>query len=337
MVTAPVHGAPVGIAPHTADDWELILNRASSKPPVVHAKPTDADLETFATHALSGGPFVTDDVKRVARAIQRIRLANEHAPLGGRRALIVDGPYHQGKSHSVLIQALTETREVLQQPPPNDANRVIPWIYVELSASGQGRALTASMLEFLGAPVPPRAPMPELVRILRLLAPAIGLRGVIIDDLGSASRDTGAPANPGGMANAIKSLVMQVPATFVLVGTDLANTPLFNITRPIAPAQQVLRRSTWLELQPWPAPTKKVGAWHRLAATLKAHLQLPQAAHFQILNTVGLHALYNLSEGRPGTAIELVQHAAVNAILNRGPLSVATLQQTAAELRGDRP
>lgn len=320
------------LTPHTAADWPKIIARAKRKPPTVSSNPSDAQLDELADFALSSGPFVSDDVKRVGEVIRRVRRANDLAPVGGRRAVIVNGDFHQGKTHTALIQAI---RDVDAARCVESPHAVIPWVYVELSASGRGRSVSEAVLRFVGAPMSARATMPDLVRVLRLLAPEIQLAGVIIDDLGS-TEGAGGKEQPGAMATALKSMVMQVPATFVLIGTALSQARMFSAVNPIAPAQQVLRRSTWIELEPWSAPGNKPGPWHRLVATMSNHLPMPGHEDFAIKNHRGVCTLHELSEGRPGSAMELVQHAAATAILSRCALDVPMLRQTAKDLRGDR-
>lgn len=321
------------LTPHTAADWPLILAKADRPIPTMSARPSDAELERLAQHALSAGPFVTDDVKRVGMIVDRVQRANVAAALGGRRAVIVDGSFHHGKTHAVLVKALQQVRAARGTRSPH---AVIPWVYVELSDNGQGRSLVESLLKFIGAPVPSRATTPQLTRVLRLLAPQIRLQGVVVDDLGSSARQGGGGDRAGGLATALKSLVMQVPATFVLVGTELEQTPMFSRDKPVAAAQQLIRRSTWVELGAWPAPQAKPGPWHHLVATLAKQIVLPSTQQFAIKNHAAVMTLHEVSEGRPGTAMEIVQNAADRAIRHRRNLDHLLIRAVSKELRGDR-
>lgn len=321
------------LTPHSADDWPKIIANARRKPPSVSSRPSEAELKALADFALSGGPFVTDDVNRVGEVIRRVQRANTLAAAGGRRVVVVNGRFHHGKTHAALVPALQQVEAAQDEKSPH---AVIPWVYVELSASGEGRSVVESVLRFIGAPVPARGTMPSLTRVLRLLAPEIRLQGVIIDDLGSAARANGGHERPGAIATALKSLVMQLPATVVLIGTDLNDAPMFSQVKPVAPAQQILRRATWVELGPWGRPSVKPGQWHRLVATLSKHLAFPRQDQFAIKNAVGVATLHEVAEGRPGSAIEIVQHAAAAAIENGWKLDPALLGRIADEIRGDR-
>lgn len=324
------------LTPHSADDWDAILAGLDRQPPSpCTGRPSDAELEAFAEFDLAAGPFVTDDVKRVGEVIRRVQRANEAAAVGGRRVVIVNGDFHQGKTHAVLVAALQQVKEGLVDGA-GSPHAVLPSVYVELLTLGAGKSLVEAILSDTGAPLSSRATMPHLTRTLRRIAPKIGLRLVIVDDLGSAASKNGGHDSPGTMATALKSLVGQIPATFVLVGGGLADSPMFSLTKPVAPAQQILRRATWIELEPWPKPGTRPGPWHRLVATMGKHLVFPNEGQFAIKNQQGVATVHELSEGRPGSAMELVQHAAATAILHRRKLDPPLLRRVAKELRGDR-
>lgn len=324
------------LTPHSADDWDAILGGLDRQPPPgCTGRPSDAELEAFVEFNLRAGPFVTDDVLRVGQVVRRVQRANEAAAVGGRRVVIVNGPFHHGKTHAVLVAALQQVKQG-KESRVGSPHAVLPAVYVELLTLGAGKSLVEAILSDTGAPVSTRATMPQLTRTLRRIAPGIGLRLVIVDDLGSAASKNGGHDSPGTMATALKSLIGQIPATFVLVGGGLAESPMFSQTRPVAPAQQVLRRSTWVELEPWPKPGAKPGPWHRLVATMGKHLAFPTAGQFAIRNQQGVATVHELSEGRPGTAMELVQNAAVAAIEQRRKVDPPLLRRVAKELRGDR-
>lgn len=169
-------------APHESTDW-LQMYRAFTAEPAAAPRGIDADRRSYKAHNYAAGPMRTPDTIRIARAIEQARFANEHAPLGGRRLVVVNGESALGKTHGVVL-ALLEDLTRCWMPKTEDE---LPHrcLYVEADPAGEGRALLRSLHHAADLPFGKSDTTSDLTARLRRLARPIGIELIAIDDIGS--------------------------------------------------------------------------------------------------------------------------------------------------------
>ncbi len=284
----------------------------------------------FQAYNLALPALATPDTRRAFEALEATLLFNQHRPLGGRRISFVTGPPHSGKTTTILAKAVQDAQRQWAGEPDRRP-RSIPWIYVEATTAGRGRALAQDMCTFLGLPFGRVENAAALIGRLGHNAAAIGLRGIIIDDvhfLRSSQR-----SDQQSLANIIKGLVTSVPATFVFIGIDLPHSPLVRPTKDgNAPSDQLANRADWITFQPWPRSTETGELnphWLRLLANLREQIALPGGRRQWRLDRLSTtEFLIERSGRRPGSVIEWVTRAANHAIWTDSPLDRAALEHT---------
>lgn len=304
--------------PHVLDDWPALTELEHRRPEL--GEPSEA----FIAYNQSVGPFPTDDLRRVGRAIELAHQDNDHALMGARTCVIVDGAALAGKTTAALTQALRETKAAWQLRPFDEVgrDRHIPWVYIEVPRDARGFSVYLAICVFLGMVIPRPLNATTLAAALRRIGPLIGLRGIIIDDThGMASRGTTEAAR---LADSLKGVVTGLAPTVVLIGTNLRQSGALLGT----PGEQVQYRANWVDLHPWPIANSgnDDGRWRQLAATLNHHLAFPSAQQRCLLNREDvIMRIREGSRGRPGLAIMWVKRAARLAIERGSDLDLSAL------------
>lgn len=305
--------------PHALDDWPALVAQARTRPA------RDAPVVDYLAYNQALGPFPTQDLRRVDRAIELAHHDNDHALMGARTCVIVDGPALVGKTTAVLTRAFTETaqawRERALDSPGQD--RHIPWVYIEVPRDARGFSVYLAICTFLGMVIPGRLNATTLATALRRTGPRIGLRGIIIDDThGMASHSTTEAAR---LADSLKGVITGLAPTVVVIGTNLKASGALLGT----PGEQVQYRANWVALSAWPAATPDDQRWQQLAATMNHHLAFPSEQQRCLLNQeVVLTRLRDGSHGRPGLAIMWIKRAARHAVEHGTDLDLRALNTT---------
>lgn len=318
------------LQPHVLEDWPALIAAARSNArPDVRAPLDEADRARLVEYTRRIGPLQTDDTRRVAAAINDLIATNVHAVNGSRRVLLVDGPSAMGKSQAVVSAILGASDRLWQQRGQRvDGTAVIPYVYVEVGASGLGGALLRSIHDFCGLPFAPREQADSMLARLRHLAPVLGIRAIVIDDahmLRTVNTDS------RRLTDFLKGMLTQLPVSLVFVGAGLRDSALVRQSPRVgySAAEQIARRAQILELKPWPHDA--VGdRWTRLVANLESQLVLPAGRRRGVLTSAGtLRLLHERSAGHPGLLIDWVKTAAVQALRDDVALTAGQLRATA--------
>ncbi len=318
--------------PSVAAHWDIEANaQLQARPATIEGLLSEEAIAQAQAFNLGLRPLSTPDIARIWSLITGVQFFNTHRSMGGRRLALIDGLSHIGKTTGVLALGMKQHRAALacadpNQPPPR------PWIYVLASAQGRGRALTQSMLSFLGVPYGSRETAATLVERLAALAPRIGVHTIFVDDV-HFMKGAGVQER-FEIANVLKHLVSTVPVTFVLAGVNLAASPMFTRSSTgMMPSDQLDSRADRLVLKAWPK-TSSDGevspTWIRLLANLAEQIYLPSGpTQWQLNRAKAVRYLIDGSSRRPGTAIEWTIRAANHAIGCNRPLDYQALRATA--------
>lgn len=315
------------------DDWPLLIERGrANTPPRMERTPTSIDADgrdLLIRYNRTIGVISTADTARVGEALNRVIEANEYAPHGGRRTLLIDGASTMGKTMCIETYVTTGADRVWRQRGRRvNGREQIPYVYVEAESGGRGRALMQSILHFIGLPYTERESAEILTARLRDIAPELGLKAVIIDDAHMLRTN-----NPDSrrLTDFLKHIITSLPVTFAFVGAGLASSALLQqSTRGDYPAsEQISRRAKILTLTPW--PHERLGDdWTRLIANLERRLVLTQGPVKGVLTTSSaIRLLHERSAGHPGMMIEWVKDAATTAISEDRRLTLDLLKATA--------
>lgn len=317
--------------PHSPDDWPKLLEAPKPKPPVP-AYITPAARREFIAYNYSIGPIQTCDLRRIREAVLSVVETNEIAPLGGKRCLLVNGPAGMGKSQAVVTAMLQDTARIwASRGRRSSLGRVNPWIYVEATAAGQGRALMRAINDFPGLPFGLRDTAGELLVQLRKTAPAMGLRGIVIDDahmLRTADRDS------RKLTDFLKSAITGLPVTLIFVGAGLRESALLRQSGAGYPAaEQIARRARLLDIETWAHRRGEPDEWSKLVVSINRLLAHPQGdAHLRLNRARAVEQLHRGSGGLIGVMIDWVKDAAAYAVTADLPLDSAALSATVPPL-----
>jgi len=264
--------------------------------------------------------------------VSRAHFENDHSAYGSATCVILSGHPLSGKTHAALTCAFGETRDIWSRlgraPDDPKFDRSIPWIYVEVPKLARGLSLLKAIWTFIGLPpLPPRATAADYLHALRKLAPAIGLRGIIIDDShGIGERQS---QDSRLLADVLKGIITGLPATIVLVGTGFDES---GVLHGSAGDQVRLRGARWIDVGNWQPPSPAtVGDWEMLGRSLSERLVLPsESATIRLTTRGAIRCLHEGSRGRPGLAVKWAKRAASYAVWNDTDLDVPALEATHA-------
>jgi len=322
---------PGRLMPQNIDDWAALVTSDNPRPQPVELV-TDELRHQVDAYNQRIGTISTRDTRSVREAIERAHFENDHSAYGSATCVILSGPPLSGKTHAALTCAFSETRDIwgrLDRAPDDPKfDRSIPWIYVEVPKQARELSLLKAIWTFVGLPsLPSQATASDYLQALRKLAPAIGLRGIIIDDShGIGQRQS---EHSRLLADILKSIITGLPATIVLIGTGFDES---GVLRGLAGDQVRLRSARWIDVGKWPPPAQDcVGEWELLGWSLGERLVLPRSTAAVRLTTRGaVRLLHEGSCGRPGLAVEWAKRAASYAVWHDTDLDVAALQGTHA-------
>lgn len=309
-----------GFQPNLREDW-LLPVQAPIRPP--HDSIHELAAYTYAMPTIN-----TIDLAMIRTAIDDVQEFNAARPLGSRRLVALNAAPHHGKTTMVLSVALRQARDAWALETER-ATPSIQWAYVSATSRGEGRSVASDLAAFCDLPKTGSRPTAaDHIGQLSKLARPIGLHSVFVDDVHSLKSDVG--KNGRSVADSLKGLISTVPATFVLAGVDLRAHPLFaDVGRGRVAATQLVNRAEWIDLRPWPTHDRHGGydeLWLRLLAEINNYLIFPRGDRQNRLNThATIDYLLQGCGGRPGTAIEWIQLAAVWAIKTGNNLDKAAL------------
>ena len=178
--------AAMRLMPQNIDEWPALVFSDNPRPQP-HPVVTNELRQLVDVYNEKIGTISTRDTRSVREAVSRAHFENDHSAYGSATCVILSGHPLSGKTHAALTCAFGETRDIWSRlgraPDDPKFDRSIPWIYVEVPKLARGLSLLKAIWTFIGLPpLPPRATAADYLHALRKLAPAIGLRGIIIDD-----------------------------------------------------------------------------------------------------------------------------------------------------------
>lgn len=315
--------------PQNIDDWPALVTSDNPRPQPVEIV-TDEMRHQVDAYNQRIGTISTRDTRSVREAIDRAHFENDHSAYGSATCVILSGAPLSGKTHAALTCAFSETRDIWgslgRAPDDPKFDRSIPWIYVEVPKQARELSLLKAIWTFIGLPpLPPRSTASDYLKALRKLAPAIGLRGIIIDDShGIGERQS---QDSRLLADILKSLITGLPATIVLIGTGFDES---GVLRGTAGDQVRLRSARWIDVGKWQPPSQNgVGDWELLSRSLSDRLVLPRSTARVRLTTRGaVRSIHEGSNGRPGLAVEWAKRAASYAVWHDTDLDITALEAT---------
>lgn len=317
-----------GFQPNLLEDW-LDTRPAPPVPPRAIGELDSPDAYVEHIYAM---PFIhTPEATQIRRAIEDVQTFNATRSLGARRLVVIDGPAQFGKTTMILQAALSQAQDTWKAQPERRPPS-IPWAYVNATSGGEGKSVAAGIAGFCRLPKPTSNPtLAQYLDQLCHTSKALGLHSIFIDDVHALRRFGGKDGR--SIADSIKAIVTGLPQTIVVAGIELRSHPLFTDTgRGRVIAAQLLNRSQWVRLRPWPSHDRDGHVhenWLRLIAKVSEYLVLPRGSRQNGLHTKqAIDAVVGGSNGSPGTAIEWLLRAAVWAVRNDHRLDKTALTVT---------
>lgn len=317
-----------GFQPNLLEDW-LDTRPAPTTPPPAVGPLSNPDAYVDYIYAM---PFVhTPESAQIRRAIEDVQAFNTARSLGARRLVVIDGPAQFGKTTMILQAAMAQARSTWQGQPDRRPPS-IPWAYVNATSGGEGKSVVAGIAGFCRLPRPTSNPtMAQYLDQLCHTSKAMGLHSIFIDDIHALRRIGGKDGR--SIADSIKAIVTGLPQTVVVAGIELRSHPLFTDTgRGRVTAAQLLNRSQWVQLRPWPSHDEEGQVhenWLRLIAKVSDYVILPRGKRQNGLHTKqAIDTVVAGANGSPGTAIEWLLRAAVWAVRSDHRLDRSALMAT---------
>lgn len=262
----------------------------------------------------------TPQVKRILESLWDVLDANMQGPDRVKGAAVIDAPPALGKS----TVANAFGREFhLQQigrhgPRLDDGSTLhLPVCRVGFNGNMTTRALNEAILNFYAHPAADSAKNRSLRNrnLATVAADCVrrhGTRLIIVDDVHFLRIHT---QEGVAVANELKWLANEYPATFLFTGVDMRETGLLTegFARGKAAMSQTARRWTLLSLEPFAPPPLDGGkTWGSLLATIEAKLVLADAREGML--RAESDYLFARSSGMIGSLFELIIRGAARAI-----------------------
>ena len=295
----------------TKEGWLDFVGERVPKPPRIdlkqYAELLDRERADYSwarlNFMLNGRIVLTPQVREISRLLyERVRL-NAYKR-SGKFGLIVAGAPNSGKTTTSTNLAKEFHLQRLQRKSAPRAS--VPIIYVCAPSDCTPKALLGEMLHFIGVPYRPRASAPELMNSLATSVINSRTELIIIDEVHNLGKER---IGNQDSTDYLKQLSEKCPATFLYVGTDDGVGNLLNGPR----AEQVTARFRAVVLEPYLNRTQNQrDEWTSFLESLEQNTGLLRQKPGAIVGDADL--LYELSGGRIGDAVELVQIAAIRAM-----------------------
>ncbi|KUL53247.1 ATP-binding protein [Streptomyces sp. NRRL S-1521] len=262
--------------------------------------------------------FVTLKTPSMERAMAELRvtlLVNNKQPGTARRGLIVSGPPGAGKSTTLM--ELGRSFELSERRRRPGLEGSMPVLFASVPPTYTPRNLAKVLARFAGIPVHDRMTEHTITNAVCHVMLERGTRLVFIDDVHLLNTRT----RPGAdTSDQVKTLMERVPATFVLAGVNVEDSPLLTGPR----GAQLAARCKLLRTPPLLSGTpEQKKMWHSLLGDMEGALRL--ARHRP--GTLVRHAAYiHLRTGGVMASLSLlVREAAIRSILD-GNLAITKKQ-----------
>lgn len=256
------------------------------------------------------------------------RLARQHTGTN-ERWLAISGPSHLGKSSVIthLLLHSSMTRRVPWRARTESGYLHTPVIYIEATSGQEVRGLLASIARFIGAPH--TGTEKELHQMLCRVLPQVGAKLIVIDDAQMLRRVSDhASRLPDGLRH-----MLHLPTPQCFVGIDLNDSALLRDPgRNNDTVLQLQRRHTHRHL----APFRRDEA-QSVRTLLDAYTQqmdpVPGLDLTPLANPRVLHQLTAATEGRPGSILDRLKAATIEALArNDGRVTPEVLTEELRDL-----
>lgn len=304
------------------DHWHSIHQLRTVPPPDdpqrlfawIHAQHVDTAYETLLSAAF-------DKLMR-----QHVG-TNEHW-------LAISGPSHLGKSSAVTRVLLNR---VVADPAGWRTRTREGWlrttyVYVEVGSRQEARGILASVARSCG--LPDTGSEKELHEMLAVVLPQLGVKLIVVDEAQRLRRVSDVASRT---VDGVRQLV-HLPVPFVFVGIDLDRSALLRDPgRNNDTVLQLQRRHSHLRLAPLPR-----GSEAKVVNIIRAFAQLTRPIDGLdtacLADPVLIRDLIQYVEGRPGSLINTLKRAAVEAIAgNDGHLTGELVRAEARSVQSRHP
>jgi hypothetical protein len=240
--------------------------------------------------------------------------------------LAISGPSHLGKSSAVTRVLLDR---VLADPAGWRTRTREGWlrttyVYVEVGSRQEARGILASVARFCGLPDTGREK--ELHDMLAVVLPQLGVELIVVAEAQRLRRVSDVASRT---VDGVRQLV-HLPVPFVFVGIDLDRSALLRDPgRNNDTVYQLQRRHSHLRLTPLPrgSEAKVVGIIRAFALLTRPINGLDTAC---LADPAVIRDLIQSVEGRPGSLINTLKRAAVEAIADNNGLLTGELVRAEA-------
>ncbi|CDJ99374.1 TniB family protein [Microbacterium sp. C448] len=262
----------------------------------------------------------TPQVKRLNVRLWDLLDANQQGPSRVKGAAVIDSPPGLGKTTAVdAFGRAFHRRQILRHGRDFDDGQTlhIPVCHVAFKGHTTTRALNEAILNFYNHPSADAAETRHLRNrnLATLAAESVrrhGTRLIIVDDVHFLKIHTDEGV---ALANELKWLANEYPATFLFTGVNMTDTGLLSeskTTKKLA-MSQIARRWTRLALPPFAHPVDEHRkAWLSLLGTIETHLVLANAKPRMLREQADY--LYERSTGMIGSLFKLITLGAVHAM-----------------------
>ncbi|MGW0313997.1 AAA family ATPase [Streptomyces flavidovirens] len=251
--------------------------------------------------------FVTLRTRSMDQAFHQLKLmllVNNRQRGTARRGLVVSGPPGAGKS--TTLTELGRAFELSERRRHPHHMNYLPVAFVGIPPSYTPKALVMQFARFLGIPVHDRMTEATITEAVCRLLCERRTRLVFIDDVHLLNTNT----RPGAdTSDQLKALAERVPATFVLAGVNVEQSPLLTGPRgaQLAARFKVLRTTPLLN-----GTAEHKAAWRKLLGDMETALRLRNHK----VGTLVRHAdyIHHRTGGVMASLSLLVREAAISAV-----------------------
>lgn len=262
----------------------------------------------------------TPQVKRLNVRLWDLLDANQQGPSRVKGAAVIDSPPGLGKTTAVdAFGRAFHRRQIMRHGRDFDGGQTIhiPVCRVAFKGHTTTRALNEAILTFYNHPSAYASETRHLRNrnLATLAAESVrrhGTRLIIVDDVHFLKIHTDEGV---ALANELKWLANEYPATFLFTGVNMASTGLLSeskTTKKLA-MSQIARRWTRLTLPPFEFPVgEDRRVWRSLLGTIESHLVLANAKPEMLRGKADY--LYERSTGMIGSLFKLITLGAAHAM-----------------------
>ena len=262
----------------------------------------------------------TPQVERLNVRLWDLLDANQQGPSRVKGAAVIDSPPGLGKTTAVdAFGRAFHRRQIMRHGRDFDDGQTlhIPVCRVAFTGNTTTRALNEAILNFYNHPSADASKSRYLRNrnLATLAAESVrrhGTRLIIVDDVHFLKIHTDEGV---ALANELKWLANEYPATFLFTGVNMTDTGLLSeskTTKQLA-MSQIARRWTRLTLPPFAHPVDEQRTiWRSLLGTIESHLVLANAQPRMLRAQADY--LYERSTGMIGSLFKLITLGAVHAM-----------------------